>query len=110
VSFVKFLLPLSLVLIASSSFAGGKGDDRVWIARPDGSRQCDEKDGTPHDPIAEAKEELTKKGIHVLEAKKRNDGRIRAQMCGISTGNETSFLIPKKELAKAQTLGFKPVR
>ena len=98
-------------LVGATAFAAAKGEDRVWITRPDGSLQCDEKtEGSAHDPVAEAKEQLTKKGVHVLEAKKRNDGRMRAQVCGISTGNETSFLIPKNELTKAKTLGFEAVR
>ncbi|MBS1961685.1 MAG: hypothetical protein JST04_05685 [Bdellovibrionales bacterium] len=106
-SFAKFLLPLAVFSIGAFAATKPEADDRVWITRPDGSLQCDEKtEGAAHDPVAEAKAELTKKGVHVLEAKKRNDGKMRAQVCGISTGNETSFLIPKKELSKAKTLGF----
>ncbi len=108
-SSAKFLLPLLLVSVAA--FAAAKSEERVWITRPDGTLQCDEKPkGAEHDPVAEAKDELTKKGIHVLEAKRQNDGKMHAQMCGISTGNETRFLIPKKELTQAKALGFDPVR
>ena len=115
-SFAKFRLSATVLsaiigfLLGASAFAAAKGEDRVWITRPDGSLQCDEKTaGTPQDPIAIAKDQLTKKGVHVIEAKKSNDGRIRAQVCGISTGNETSFLIPKSELAKAKSLGFEAI-
>lgn len=103
-SFAKFF---ALFLISASAFAAAKGEDRVWITRPDGTLQCDDKnEGAAHDRVAEAQAQLTGKGIHVIEAKKSNDGRMHAQMCGISTGNETSFLIPKTELEKAKALGF----
>jgi len=105
---VSFARTLALVFFFSvSSFAA---DDRVWVTRPDGSLQCDEHvGGSAPDPIAEAKQQLKKKGVHVLDSKKRNDGQLRAQACGISTGNETSFLIPKKELDRAKALGFELV-
>ena len=93
----------------SSAAAAKKPDDRIWVSRPDGSLQCSEKTGAA-DPVAEARSELEKKGVHVLESKKGNDGRIRAQVCGISTGNETVFLIPKSELGKAKSLGFESLR
>lgn len=79
----------------------------VWITRPDGSLQCDAQiEGTAADPVVKAKAELEKKGVKVLEAKKRNDGLMRAQACGIATGNETAFLISTQDLAKAKALGF----
>jgi hypothetical protein len=31
---------------------------------------------------------------------------MRAMACGISTGNETSFLIDAKDIATAKSLGF----
>lgn len=81
--------------------------ERVWITRPDGSLQCDPKDeGTQNDPIRKAKAELSKAGVKILESKKRNDGALRAAACGIATGNETSFLIEKRDLPKAKRLGF----
>jgi hypothetical protein len=62
-----------------------------------------------NDPILKAKNELADRGVHILEAKKRNDGKMRAQACGFSTGNETSFLIPKKDIATAKSLGFEAI-
>lgn len=111
-SFAKFaLLALPILLGSSAAFSGSKGEDRVWITRPDGSLQCDEKiEGTALDPVVKAKEELAKKGVHILEAKKANDGKMRAQMCGMTTGNETRFLVPKKDLTKAKALGFEAIR
>lgn len=104
------ILPILLVA-SSAAFAAAKSEDRVWIARSDGSRQCEDAvEGRAHDRVAEAKAELTRKGVHVIEAKKDNDGRVHAQACGISTGNLTTFLIPKRELAKAKALGFEEVR
>lgn len=95
------------LLFSVSVFAASPSNDRVWISRPDGSLQCDDSIVQKgRDLIAEANAQLKKKGVHVIESKKRNDGQVRAQMCGISTGNETSFLIPKKEFKKAKALGF----
>ncbi len=79
----------------------------VWITRPDGSLLCDAQiEGATADPVAKAKAQLEKKGVKILEAGKRNDGQMRAQACGIATGNETTFRIPTQDLAKAKSLGF----
>jgi hypothetical protein len=108
VFFAKYLLPF---LFVSSISAGSKNEDRVWITRADGTLQCAEHSGVQAtDPITVAKEQLMKKGIHILESKKRSDGKMHAQACGFSTGNETSFLIPKSEFTKAKSLGFELVR
>lgn len=103
-SFGKFAFPI--LFAASTALAGAKGEDRVWVSRPDGSLQCDEKPAGLSDPVTKAKEELSKKGVRVFEAKKSNDGQMRAQVCGMTTGNETRLLIPKSDLAKAKALGF----
>lgn len=105
-----FAKPAFFLLLFSGTVFASSSDDRVWITRSDGTLQCDDATGAgAHDVIAGAKAQLTKKGVHIIESKKRNDGKLRAQMCGMSTGNETSFLIPKKELAKAKALGFEAV-
>jgi hypothetical protein len=79
----------------------------IWITRSDGSLQCDPKaEGSPADPIRKARLELEKGGVKVFDEKKTNDGAMHAAACGITTGNETSFLIEKNDLAKAKTLGF----
>ena len=92
---------------ARTSSKVSPADAGVWITRTDGSLQCDPQIiGTSEDPVVKAKAQLEKSGVKVLEAQRRNDGQMRAQACGISTGNETSFRIPKQDLAKAKSLGF----
>ncbi len=81
--------------------------ENVWVTRADGSLQCDEKETeVANDRLTKAGNELTGRGVQVIEAKKRHDGKMRAQACGFPTGNETSFLIPKKDVATAAALGF----
>ncbi len=81
--------------------------DSVWVTRPDGSLQCDEKKaGIEESRLARAKTELEKAGVEVIASKRRNDGKMRAQMCGMATGDETSFQISATDLPKAKTLGF----
>jgi hypothetical protein len=106
----KIFIPFFL-LTAVACAATPNGGDTVWITRPDGSLQCDPKVvGTPKDPVLVSQAELEKNGVHVLEAKRRNDGRMHAQMCGLSTGNETSFRIPKADLAKAKVFEFEELK
>lgn len=83
----------------------------VWITRSDGSLQCDPKEeGTKNDPLKKAQAQLEKSGVKVFEAKKRNDGAMHAAACGITTGNQTAFLIEKADLAKAKALGFEALK
>lgn len=119
-----------LLFILATGLAGGlkgrmgkntvKGSDlelssKVWVKKPDGSMSCDQavegqKEGHSAEHATENGAALLKKeGIHVFEFKKTNDGQMRATVCGIPTGNEDSFLIPEKDLAKATALGFSRV-
>lgn len=97
-----------MFLPAALTFAAGtSAPEKIWITRSDGSLQCDPKEeGTKNDPIKKAQTQLAKKGVKVYESKKRNDGAMHAAACGITTGNETSFLIEKQDLSKAKSLGF----
>lgn len=101
------ILTASALAVGAQPSRPARQEATVWITRPDGSLQCDAQiQGTSADPVVKAKAELEKKGVKILEAKKRNDGQMRAQACGIATGNETTFRISKPDLAKAKALGF----
>jgi hypothetical protein len=120
----KTLSALCIVLfILASGMAGGvmgrmgqktiKGSGidlggKVWVKKPDGSLSCDQAvEGHKEDQVNDTGAVLLKKeGINVFEFKKTNDGQMRAAVCGIPTGNEDSFLISEKDLAKATALGF----
>jgi hypothetical protein len=107
---VAFFLFGPSVIAASKRQAKEAASDRVWITRPDGSLQCDPKEeGTAADPVKKAQSQLEKSGVRVLQAQKRNDGAMRAAACGISTGNETSFLIEARDFAQAKALGFEKI-
>jgi hypothetical protein len=77
--------------------------DSVWISRPDGGQSCSPKSGQALDAVAQ---ELKSAGIAVIESRKGNDGKMRAQMCGVATGGFNSYKISKGDLGKAQALGF----
>lgn len=80
-----------------------KDAESVWVSRPDGGQSCSPKSGQALDAVAQ---ELKSAGIAVLESRKGNDGKMRAQMCGIATGGFNSYKISKGDLGKAQALGF----
>jgi hypothetical protein len=110
---LSVLAAVALLALAADAISGSKkasapaSAGNVWVSRPDGTLQCDPKvEGTKDDPMVKARAELEGVGVHVLEAKKRNDGRMHAAACGIATGNETSFRIEKSDLGKAQARGF----
>jgi hypothetical protein len=88
---------------ATSSSDSPKQTDTVWVSRPDGGQSCSPKSGQALD---EAATELKGAGIAVFESRKGNDGKMRAQMCGLPTGGLNSYRIAKADLAKAQALGF----
>ena len=74
----------------------------IRVAKSDGSQQCGMKAGVSLDDMA--KEEL--KGITVLSSEKQNDGLMRIQSCGASTGMMNTYEIRHQDLRKAQKAGF----
>ncbi len=76
----------------------------VSVYKMDGSIQCQEKDLglTPE----KMQLELTERDIQVHKAYKSNDGLMHIQLCGTPTGNINVFEISKKDIDKAQALGF----
>lgn len=97
------------------AFAGGKKQTpapsqgapseaaQVWISRPDGSLSCGMKEAQS---LETAAAELEKAGVRVFGSAKGNDGKMRAQMCGLPTGNLNRFKILEADVEKAKGLGF----
>lgn len=76
--------------------------DRVKVAKPDGSLQCNQGKATP---LADMQKELG--AFHVYASSNRNDGMMRIQLCGAPTGNYNVYEIDRKDLAAALKLGFR---
>lgn len=77
-------------------------ENRVLVAKPDGSQQCEENSGKSLDEMAK---ELGK--VEVFRQFKKNDGMMRIQVCGAPTGIHNVYEIDKKDLQKALDIGFK---
>jgi hypothetical protein len=76
--------------------------DRVRVYKPDGSLQCG-----MGDPVKLETMQKQLGGIKVHRSFNKNDGLMRAQVCGSSTGNSNVYEIDRKDLAAAQKAGFK---
>lgn len=78
------------------------GNNKVFVFKYDGSRQCEKSRGVDLDVMSD---ELGKIKIH--SKMKRSDGQIRVQVCGALTGMTNVYEISEKDVAKAEALGFK---
>jgi hypothetical protein len=78
-------------------------NDSVWVARGDGGQSCSPKSGQALEAGAG---ELQKAQVRVLESRKGDDGKMRAQMCGLPTGKLNAYRIPREDLGRAVALGF----
>jgi hypothetical protein len=87
---------------ASSSSTG----DTVWVQKPDGGQQCEPGTGKTLDAGAE---DLARAKITVKNSRKGSDGKLRIQLCGSPTGGQNAYEIPRKDLARAKSLGFEEV-
>lgn len=76
----------------------------VWVTKPDGGKQCESGTGLAVDEGADG---LKKAGVTVLEARKRDDGKMRIQMCGAPAGKENAYKIRRADLEKALALGYR---
>ena len=91
----------------SSANSSSSEEPSVWVKRPDGGKQCAPDSAQDLDL---GSKELAKLGIPVLESSKKNDGKMRIQVCGQPTGSENSYRIPRSSLSKASALGFKELQ
>ena len=77
-------------------------DNRIYVAKADGSLQCGMAKGqTPQDM------EKQLEGIKVYSRENRPDGRMHIQVCGSATGQVNVFEIPSTSLKDAEKRGFK---
>ena len=77
---------------------------RIWVARPDGSRQCASNKKTPSP--AQVAQELQAAGVLVFQSRSGSDGKMRIQKCGAPTGRTVELEISRPDLEKALGLGF----
>lgn len=89
----------------ASSQSSPSEPETVWVKRPDGGVSCEKEKAQS---LEVGRSELEKAKVKVLDAKKDHDGKLRAQMCGLSSGTENTYKILKADLSKAITQGFKP--
>ncbi|MBI2712803.1 MAG: hypothetical protein HYX41_08125 [Bdellovibrio sp.] len=82
-------------------------DGSVWVSKSDGALSCEPGSGQL---LEKSVDELKKENIHVLDARKGNDGKMHIQMCGASVGTTIQVRIPKEDLAVMQKKGFDLVR
>jgi len=78
----------------------------IRVGKSDGSLQCGMKVGVSLSDMSEA--EL--KGIKILSSEKKNDGLMRIQSCGASTGMMNTYEIRHQDLRKAQNAGFTVIK
>lgn len=113
-SFFIAILTIALIYAVSSWGMGKKAlttssetpdSTTQWVGKSDAAKSC-EKSAISLDTMAN---ELKKKDVQVFAKKKVHDGKMRIQMCGADKGDMNGFLISKKDLEKAKSLGFEPV-
>ena len=73
----------------------------VKVFKYDGSKQCEMKSGRSLDTM-----EKDLKGIQVLSRERKNDGKMRIQMCGADTGWANVYEVPVSDKEKAIKRGF----
>ena len=83
----------------SDKLAAGES---IKVYKYDGSKQCQNEPGIN---LKEMEKEL--KSIQIISSSKASDGLMHAMMCGSPTGTVNLFEIPKTDLNKALSAGFK---
>ena len=76
----------------------------IEVFKATGELQCGETKGLTQD---EMKSFLTKNKISVYEGRTQSDGMMHMTLCGSPSGKIHIFSIPKKDLKRAEKLGFK---
>jgi hypothetical protein len=80
-----------------------ESDNRVWISKLDGSKQCEAASKlTPKI----AAEQLKGAGVVVFNARAGNDGKMHISKCGAPTGKTVELEISEMDLGKVKSHGF----
>ena len=83
------------------------GEAKIWVFKPDGSRQCGEAKASLS--VSDATQELKDLGIMVFQAQNGTDGMMHSTVCGGPTGRVIQAQIARADLAKAQGKGYRPL-
>ncbi|HEY8279856.1 MAG TPA: hypothetical protein VIH99_09545 [Bdellovibrionota bacterium] len=77
---------------------------KIWVTKSDGSRQCAPKKGilTPE----KAATQLQGAGVVVFQSRAGSDGQMHAQKCGQPTGTTVDVEISRPDIQRALGLGF----
>ncbi len=78
--------------------------EKIWVFKADGSRQCAGKKGAISSDFASR--QLKAAGVIVFQSRTGTDGQMRAQKCGNPTGNTVEAEISRIDLRKALELGY----
>lgn len=81
-----------------------ESDNRVWVTRADGSRQCEQAKSVSPQAAAQ---ELVRTGVVVFNSRTGNDGKMRVTKCGAPTGNTVEHEISEMDLRRVGALGYK---
>ena len=85
-----------------------QGEARIWVSKPDGSKQCGE---APAELTPEvAAKEVKSGGIMVFQFRNGHDGMMHPTMCGAPTGTTVELEITRSDLPKVQALGYRVPR
>jgi hypothetical protein len=101
------MAPRKTAAVASGTNSGAALADtvdtkHVFVARPDGSLQCQLAQGESLDVS-----EKDLGGIRVFSRNKKSDGKMHIQSCGSATGMINIFEIPESSLPEAESRGFR---
>ena len=86
---------------ANGTVAKKVSSDHSFVYKYDGSQQCGMAKGIETAVMAK---EL--KDIKIFSSVNKNDGMMRTQVCGSSTGMANVYEISTQDLEKAKTYGF----
>jgi|GEM_PF-2859297 len=85
----------------ASSVASSKS---IWLGRPDGSRSCQPDSGLTREKVLASFKEV---GIRIQALARGNDGKMRAQMCGMPTGRWVGVRIAESDRVNAEATGWR---
>ncbi len=115
---LKHLMPIAIILSLFACTTEQKkpeakwevktttaSNQKIWVTRADGSRQCASKKAKVPGP-AQVAEQMKASGILVFQSRAGNDGQMHAQKCGAPTGNTVELEISRADLRRALEMGF----
>jgi len=80
-----------------------ESEQKIWVTRADGSRQCGRGKGQEPTQVAA---QVQQAGLLVFQSRTSTDGHMHSQMCGAPTGRTIDLQISKLDIRKALSLGF----